>query len=78
MRARRLKSSMIDRILFDEDAETLTVWFKQSGKYTYRRVPRAIYDALARAASAGTFFNESIRGRFECEADPVRRRYPLD
>ena len=78
MRARRLRSSTIDRIVFDDDAETLCIWFKRSGRYLYRGVPRAIYDALGRAASAGTFFNAAIKGRYECRPDPPRRRYPLD
>jgi hypothetical protein len=75
MRARRLNSSLIDRILFDDEAETLTVWFKRSGKYVYSGVPRAIYDGLGRAASAGRFFNECVRGRFPCQFDPARKRY---
>jgi hypothetical protein len=77
MRARRLKSSTIDRILFDDEAETLSIWFKTSGKYVYHGVPRALYDALGCAKSAGAFFNEAIKGRFECHADPTRRRYPI-
>lgn len=77
MRARRLRSSTIDRILFDDEAQTLSIWFKTSGKYVYQGVPRAIYDALAHASSAGTFFNQAIKGRFDCRPDPARRRYPL-
>jgi hypothetical protein len=73
MRARRLDPSLIERILFDDEAETLSIWFKRSGKYVYHGVPRAIYDALGHAGSAGTFFNQAIKGRFEC-----RRRYPTE
>lgn len=75
MRARRLHSSLIDRILFDDDAQTLSIWFKRSGKYVYYGVPRALYDALATAASAGRFFNDCIKGRFPCRFDPARRRH---
>ena len=75
MRARRLKSTLIDRIIFDDAAETLTVQFKNSGRYIYFGVPRAIYDALARAQSAGRFFNECIKGRYQSRPDPVRRSY---
>lgn len=75
MRARRLNSSLIDRIVFDDDAETLTIWFKRTGKYVYYGVPRAIYDAFAKAQSAGRFFNEAIKGRFEYRFDPERKRY---
>lgn len=73
MRARRLNSSLIDRIVFDDEAETLAISFRQSGKYIYHGVPRAIYEALSKAQSAGRFFNERIKGRFRCE--PTRKRY---
>lgn len=76
MRAKRLNSSLIERIVFDDEAETLRIRFRRSGEYLYSGVPRTIYDALARAASAGTFFNEAIKGRFACR--PMRRRYPVE
>ncbi len=76
MRARSLKSSMINRIVFDDEAETLQVSFRSGLKYIYAGVPRAIYDALGGAASAGRFFNEHVKGRFPCRPDPAgRRRY---
>ena len=73
MRAKRLHSSMIDRIVFDDEAETLAISFRNSRGYLYLGVPRAIYDALGKARSAGRYFNESIKGRFRCE--PVGRRF---
>lgn len=76
MRAKRLNSSMIDRIVFDDDAETLVIAFKNSRRYIYSGVPRAIYDALARTASAGAYFNECIKGRFPCR--PERKRHRPD
>lgn len=75
MLARRLNSSLIERIAFDEESATLTVWFRGRGKYLYHAVPKALYDALGQAGSAGRFFNECIRGRFACEFDPARRRH---
>jgi hypothetical protein len=38
-------------------------------------VPRAIYDGLGKAASAGRFFDECVRGRFPGRPDPERKRY---
>lgn len=77
MRARRLQSSLIDRIVFDDEAGTLTITFRNARRYIYYGVPRAIYDALAGARSAGGFFNECIKGRFDCAPADGRRRYPL-
>ena len=67
---------MIDRILFDDDAQELTICFKGSGKYIYSAVPQAIFDALKTAASAGAYFNRCIKGRFACRPDPERRFRP--
>jgi len=74
MRAVRLRSSMIDRALFDEQAGELTLCFKAGRKYIYSDVPRAVFDALKTAGSAGTYFNRCIKGRFACRPDPSERR----
>ena len=75
MRARSLRSSMIRRVVFDEDAQTLLVCFRSGLRYIYEGVPRAIYDAIGKAASAGQFFNQQIKGRYACRPDPTQRRY---
>jgi hypothetical protein len=73
MRARRLHSSLIDRIVFDDEAMELTITFRNARRYVYSGVPRAIYDAFGKAASAGAFFNDCVKGRFACR--PLRKRY---
>lgn len=75
MRAAKLKSSMIARIAYDDAAETLSVWFRESGRYVYYGVPKAIYEALCAAQSAGRYFNEVVKGRYRCSFDPERRRF---
>lgn len=74
MRAIRLRSSMIERALFDEGAEELTICFKAGSKYIYSGVPRAVFDALKSAASAGAYFNDCIKGRFACRSEARRFR----
>lgn len=76
LRAARLRSSLIERILFDEDAQELTICFRESGRYIYSGVPRAIFDALKTAASAGAYFNRCIKGRFSCRPAFPRRFRP--
>ncbi|MFC3444025.1 KTSC domain-containing protein [Sphingobium sp. AP50] len=80
MRACRFnKSSMIERVAFDDEARTLSISFRQTGKYLYYDVPAIIFEELCKAASVGSFFNEQIRGRFACRRDPERRRFgPTD
>lgn len=76
MRARSLQSSLIRRIVFDEDANRLEVAFRASGlRYVYEGVPRAVFDALGRAASAGRFFNDNIKGRYACRPAPGQRKH---
>ena len=78
MRARNLESAMIRRVAFDEEASQLSIWFRNSGRYVYEGVPRSLYDALCKASSAGRFFNEGIRGRYEARRDPAPRRFRPD
>ena len=75
MRAARLNSSMIERICYDDEAATLDIWFRGSGRYVYYEVPAALYEGLKASASAGRYFNERIKGRFRCSPDPDRRRF---
>ena len=75
LRAARLSSSVIERILYDEEASSLSIWFRETGRYIYSNVPRAIYDGLCRAPSAGGYFNRCIKRRFPCRPDPERKRF---
>jgi hypothetical protein len=75
MRAAKLRSSMIERICYDEDEGSLSIWFRATGRYIYYGVPASIYDALKGARSAGRYFNDCIKGRYRCAFDPERRRF---
>lgn len=59
-----VQSSAIGRIEYDPRDATLTVWFHDSGPYTYFGVPQALYRSFLAAPSKGTFFNGQIRDRF--------------
>ena len=75
MRAARLSSSVIERIVYDEEARSLSIWFRETGRYIYSDVPRTIYEGLRKAPSAGRFFNACIKRRFPCRPDPERKRF---
>jgi hypothetical protein len=75
MLATRLSSSMIERIIYDEEASALFICFRETGRYLYSGVPRAIYEGLKKAPSPGHYFNECIKRRFPCRPDPGRRRF---
>ena len=75
LRASRLNSSVIERILYDEEARDLSIWFRETGRYIYSGVPRALYEGLCKAPSAGRYFNDCIKRRFPCRPDPQRKRF---
>jgi hypothetical protein len=75
VRAAKLQSSMIERIDYEDEALTLGITFRDSGRYLYFEVPRTIYDGLRAAGSAGGYFNSVVKGRFRCIPDPARRRF---
>ena len=53
------------RLSYDPAARQLSVTFEDSGEtFTYRRVPRMVYDAFARASSKRRFFAVHIRPRY--------------
>lgn len=75
MLAARLSSSAIERILYDEDSKALFICFRETGRYLYSGVPRAVYEGLKKAPSPGRYFNQCIRRRYPCRPDPERRRF---
>jgi hypothetical protein len=75
MLAARLSSSVIERIIYDEEESALFICFRETGRYLYSGVPRAIYEGLKKAPSPGRYFNECIKRRFPCRPDPQRRRF---
>jgi hypothetical protein len=75
MLAARLSSSLIDKIIYDEEAHALFICFRETGRYLYSGVPRAIYEGFKKAPSPGRYFNECIKRRYPCRPDPDRRRF---
>lgn len=69
-------SAAIRHIHYKPAAEELSIWFGPQGRrYRYFGVPEFIYEALRDAESRGRFFNQSIRGKYECRlVDPSERR----
>jgi hypothetical protein len=47
--------------------DRLEVTFKNGTAYRYLEVPRAVYDELVKAESAGKFLNQMIKGKFKYE-----------
>ena len=61
-------STSIEAIGYDQDDGELHVRFLQSGiTYVYHEVPDWVFQELKAADSIGSYFNRSIRQRYEFE-----------
>ena len=58
-------SSFVNRACYDSTASKLLLLLG-STYYQYCGVPTSIFSGLLNASSKGSYFNSSIKGRFEC------------
>ena len=72
---RKVSSSAVDRVAYDDETCTLDLWYKGGDRYSYFDVPRAIYEALLEAESIGGFVNREIKPHYRYEIEPRRRRF---
>ncbi len=69
-------SAAIRHIHYKPASKELSIWFGPEGRrYQYFAVPECIYEGRRDAESRGRFFNQLIRGKFECQlVDPSEKR----
>ena len=61
-----MPSTVIADMAYDPETQTLSVWFRPSGRqYDYFEVPVAVYDALRRSPAKGRYFNAHIRDGYQ-------------
>lgn len=62
-------SSLLKSVGYDPEKKELHVEFYkrgiQGGIYVYRGIPQKIYDAMMEDSSAGGYFIQNIKGKFE-------------
>jgi hypothetical protein len=63
MQMHAVKSSMITHAGFDESTGTLALRFQSGREYHHTGVPKAKFDGLIAAPSAGKFYNAHVRGK---------------
>ncbi|MHA6689451.1 KTSC domain-containing protein [Devosia sp. A449] len=62
----RFDSTAIERAEYDPESRVLQIWFKPSGgPYDHLEVPEEVFYELCTAPSAGRYYNEHIRDRYE-------------
>ena len=72
MRRKRVDSSVIAEVGYDDERALLEVEFKTGRVYHYLDVPPEVFEELIAADSVGGYFNEQIRRGYA--AVRVRRR----
>ena len=65
MRRKRVASSVIAAVGYDDDHGLLEVEFHNGRKYYYLSVPGNVYESLISADSIGGYFNENIRTNYK-------------
>jgi hypothetical protein len=64
MNVTAVESSTLATIAYDGTRELLQLEFNSRALYQYFGVPATVHEALLRASSKGSYFNQAIRGRF--------------
>lgn len=59
-----INSTNISRARWDASSLVMEIEFQNGRVYQYFDVPEAIFNGLCAAGSAGTYFNENIKGAF--------------
>lgn len=60
----RFNSSRVDDGWYDEERRELEVQFPDGTMFTYKKVPRYVWEDFVSAASPGKFLNEVLTKRF--------------
>ena len=61
MERKRVSSSNLSSVGYDDTNEILEIEFNNGGIYQYFDVPSSIYEALMNASSHGTYFDRNIK-----------------
>ncbi|MCF0050736.1 KTSC domain-containing protein [Dyadobacter chenwenxiniae] len=62
-----MPSSVVAKMIYDGDSETLRIVYVSGMVYDYKNVPLEVYQAMKSSGSKGTFLNKHIKDNFEFE-----------
>jgi hypothetical protein len=62
-----ISSSAIEAVGYDPPTGRMRIRFTGGNEYDFRGVPRHVYQGLMSASSSGTYYNDHIRDRYQCE-----------
>ncbi|MBT6646914.1 MAG: KTSC domain-containing protein [Thaumarchaeota archaeon] len=64
---KKVNSTNIESVGYNEDKRTLEILFRGSGVYTYFDVSKNVYQELVTSDSVGTYFHQNILNKFKYE-----------
>ena len=62
-----MPSSVVSKIIYKEETETLRIVFVSGMVYDYKKVPLEVYEAMKSSGSKGIFLNKFIKNNYEFE-----------
>lgn len=62
-----VESSILERVGYDADSNTLEVEFNEGATYRYFDVPESVYRGLLSVDSHGSFYADNVKHSFEFE-----------
>ncbi|WAC13787.1 KTSC domain-containing protein [Dyadobacter pollutisoli] len=62
-----MPSSVVSKIIYKEETETLRIVYVSGMVYDYKKVPWEVYEAMKSSGSKGIFLNKHIKGNYEFE-----------
>ena len=60
-----VESSNLDSIGYDEPTREMNIAFNDGSLYAYYNVPPDIWNGFQNASSAGQYFHQNIKGKYE-------------
>ena len=60
-----MPSSVVAKMIYDDETETLRVIYVSGMVYDYKKVPLEVYEAMKASGSKGTFLNQHIKTKYE-------------
>jgi len=64
MKRKRVKSTNIHSIGYDEKSQILEIEFLSGGVYEYSEIRKELHEDLMAAPSHGKYYNQHIKGEF--------------
>ncbi|MDR3611401.1 MAG: KTSC domain-containing protein [Ignavibacteriaceae bacterium] len=62
-----VSSSNVEALGYDDNTQTLRVWFLNGSIYDYRGVGKMEFEGLLNAPSIGSYLHKNIKGQYSYE-----------